>query len=63
MLHGNVSCNGYENAMIVQYGGCFEEDIMMIMYDRAYHAKDFDALAKFAPTVKMRKGNTRYRRG
>ena len=48
---------------IGRYGGCFEEDIMRLMYDRAYHAKDLDASAKFAPTLKMRKGNARYRRG
>ena len=56
MFHGNVSRNGYGNAMIGSYGGCFEEDIIMILYDRAYHAKDLDAPAKFAPTLKMRKG-------
>ena len=63
MLHGNVSQNGYGDAMIGRYGGCFEEDIMRLMYDRAYHAKDLDAPAKFAPTLEMRKGNARYRRG
>ena len=25
-LHGNISRNGYGNAMIGRYGGCFEED-------------------------------------
>ena len=45
------------------YGGCFEEDIMRLMYDIVYHAKDLDAPTKFAPTLKMRKGNARYRRG
>ena len=24
-LHGNISRNGYENAIIGRYGGCFEE--------------------------------------
>ena len=24
-LHGNISRNGYGNAMIGRYGGCFEE--------------------------------------
>ena len=46
-LHGNISRNGYANAIIGRYGGCFEEDIP----------------AKFAPTLKVRKGNARYRRG
>ena len=63
MLHGNISGNGYGNAMIGTYGGCFKEDIMRLMYDRAYHAKDLDAPAKFAPTPKMREGNARYQRG
>ena len=63
MLDGNVSRNGYGNAMIGMYGGCFEENIMRLMYDRVYHAKDLDAPAKFAPNLKMRKGNARYRRG
>ena len=26
-LHGNISRNGYGNAMIGRYGGCFEEGI------------------------------------
>ena len=56
MLHGNVSRNGYGNAIIGRYDGCFEEDIMRLMYDRVYHAKDLDAPVKFAPTLKMRKG-------
>ena len=49
--------------LVGRYGGCFEEDIMRLMYDRAYHAKDLDAPAKFAPTLDMRKGNARYQRG
>ena len=58
MLDGNISRKGYGNALIGRYGGCFQEDIMRLMYD-----KDLDAPAKFAPTLKMRKGNARYRRG
>ena len=26
-LHGNISRNGYGNAIIGRYGGCFEEDV------------------------------------
>ena len=26
-MHGNISWNGYGNAMIGRYGGCFEEGI------------------------------------
>ena len=36
-LHGNISRNGYGNAIIGRYGGCFEEDIRRFMCDRAYH--------------------------
>ena len=63
MLHGNVSLNGYGNAMIGRYGDCFEEDITRLMYDRAYHTKDLDAPTKFAPHHEVRFGNARYRRG
>ena len=40
-LHGNISRNGYGNAMIGRYGGCFEEDIMRLMCNRAYHVTGF----------------------
>ena len=30
-LHGNISRNGYENATIGRYGGCFEEDIKRLI--------------------------------
>ena len=63
MLHGNISRKGYGNALVDRYGGCFEEGYKEVYDDRAYHAKDLDAPAKFAPTLKMRKGNARYRRG
>ena len=29
-LHGNISRNGYGNAIIGRYGGCFEEDIWWV---------------------------------
>ena len=40
-LHGNISRNGYGNAIIGRYGGCFEEDIMRLMCDRAYRITGF----------------------
>ena len=40
-LYGNISRNGYGNAMIGRYGGCFEEDIRRLMCDRAYHITGF----------------------
>ena len=63
MLHGNVSHKGYVNALIGRYGGCFEEIYNEAYDDRAYHAKGLDAPAEFAPTLNVRKGNARYRRG
>ena len=29
-LHGNISRNGYGNAIIGRYGGCFEEGICWV---------------------------------
>ena len=63
MLHGNVSRKGYGNALIGRYGGCSEEGYNEAYDDRAHHAKGLDAPAKLAPTLKMKKGNARYRRG
>ena len=63
MLHGYVSWKSYGNALIGRYGGCFEETYKEAYNDRAYHAKGLDAPAKFAPTLKMRKGNAWYQRG
>ena len=30
LLHGNISRNGYGNAIIGRYGGCFEEGIWWV---------------------------------
>ena len=62
-LHVNIFRNGYGNAKIGRYGGCFEEDIRMLMCYRAYHIMGFGCTGKFAPTLEMRKGNAWYRRG
>ena len=40
-LHGNISRNGYGNAIIGRYGGCFEEDIRRFMCERVYHITGF----------------------
>ena len=40
-LHGNISQNGYGNAIIGRYGGRFEEDIRRFMCDRAYRITGF----------------------
>ena len=55
-LHGNISRNGYGNAIIGGYGGC------LCVIERIV-SRGLDAPAKFAPTLKVRKGNARYRRG
>ena len=62
-LHGNISWNGYGNAIIGRYGGCFEEDIRRFMCERVYLSRGLDAPAKFTPNLEVRKGNARYRRG
>ena len=62
-LHGNISRNGYGNAIIGRYGGCFEEDIRRFMCDRAYHITGFGCIAEVCTDLKVRKGNARYRRG
>ena len=62
-LHGNISRNGYGNAIIGRYGGCFEEDIGGLCVIECIVSRGLDAPAKFAPTLKVRKGNAGYRRG
>ena len=62
-LHGNISRNGYGNAIIGRYGGCFEEDIRRLMCDRAYHITGFGCTGEVCTNSRVRKGNARYRRG
>ena len=40
-LHGNIYRNGYGNAIIGSYGGCFEEDIRWLMCEKVYHIAGF----------------------
>src|ERR1041384_1530625 len=56
MLHGNISRKGYGNALIGRYGGCFEERYEEIYDNRTYHAKGFDAPARWTPTLGVRRG-------
>ena len=49
--------------LVGRYGGCFEERYKRVYDDGVYHAKGLDAPAKYAPTLEVRKGNARYRRG
>ena len=62
-LHGNISRNGYGNAIIGRYGGCFEEDIRGLCVIEHIISRGLDAPAKFASTLKVRKGNAWCRRG
>ena len=43
-LHGNISLNGYGNAMIGRYGGCFEEGIWWV-YDTSEKCAVLERLA------------------
>ena len=60
-LHGNISRNGYGNAIIARYGSCFEEGRRICVIERII-PRGLDAPAKFAPQLNVRKGNARYRR-
>ena len=43
-LHGNISRNGYGNAIIGRYGGCFEEGIWLV-YDTCERCAVLERLA------------------
>ena len=43
-LHGNISRNGYGNAMIGRYGVCFKEDIWWV-YDTGERCAVLERLA------------------
>ena len=44
-MHGNISWNGYGNAIIGRYGGCFEEGIWWV-YDTGERCAVLERLAK-----------------
>ena len=44
-LHGNISRNGYGNAIIGRYDGCFEEGIWWV-YDTGERCAVLERLAK-----------------
>ena len=56
MLHGNVSRNGYGNAIIGRYGDCFEDDIMRLMCERAYRLTGFGCAGKVCTTSRDKIG-------
>ena len=62
-MHGNISRNGYGNAIIGRYGGYFEEGIRGLCVKERIISRGLEAPAKFAPTLEVRKGNAWYRRG
>ena len=55
-LHGNISRNGYGNAIIGRYGGCFEEDIRRLMCARAYDVTGFGCIGGICTTSQGEKG-------
>ena len=56
MLHGNISRNGYGNAIIGRYGGCFEEDIRRFMCERAYRITGFGCTGEVCTNSQCEKG-------
>ena len=55
-LHGNISRNGYGNAIIGRYGDCFEEDIKWLMCERAYHIMGFECTGEVCTNSQGEKG-------
>ena len=55
-LHDNISQNGYGNAIIGRYGGCFEEDIRRFMCERAYHITGFGCTGEVCTNSQCEKG-------
>ena len=53
-LHGNISWNGYGNAIIGRYS---EEDIRRLMCDRAYHITGFGCTGEVCTTTQGEKGH------
>ena len=55
-LHGNISRNGYGNAIIGRYGGCFEEDIRRFKCERACHITGFGCTGEVCTNSQCKKG-------
>ena len=60
MMMMEVACqytrNGYGNAIIGRYGGCFEEDIRRFMCERAYHITGFGCTGEVCANSQCEKG-------
>ena len=55
-LHGNISWNGYGNAIIGRYGGCFEEDIRRFICEREYNITGFGCTSEVCTNSLCEKG-------
>ena len=55
-LHGNISRNGYGNAIIGRYGGYSEEDIRMLMCETMYHITGYGCTSEVCITSRGEKG-------
>ena len=55
-LHGNISRNGYGNAIIGMYGGSYEEDIRWFMCEKPYHITRFGSTGKVCTNSQCDKG-------
>ena len=55
-LQRNISRNGYGNAIIGRYDGCFEEDIRRFMCDRAYCITGFGCTGEVCTNSQGEKG-------
>ena len=53
---GNISRKGHGKSIIGRYGGCFEEDIIRLMCDGAYHIMGFVCTCKVCTTSRGDKG-------
>ena len=58
MLHGNVSRNGYGNAVVGRYGACFEEDNIGLCVGELEEVlpRGLDVLVKYGPSLNVRRG-------
>ena len=55
-LHRNISQNGYGNAIIGRYGGCFEEDKRRFTCDIAYRITGFGCTSEVCANSQCEKG-------
>ena len=55
-MHGNLSWNGHGKAIIGRYGGPFEEGIIGLMWDRAYHITRFGCTCEVCTDSRGEKG-------